>query len=70
MNAQKHPIEITRATIADLSLLVPLFDGYRQFYKQASDVEGACRFLTAHFEQNTSVIFLAFRIDEKGTRHA
>jgi len=61
-------LEIVRAMITDLPLLVPLFDGYRQFYGQPSDLEGARRFLTAHFEHNTSVIFLASTTDEAGQR--
>ncbi len=70
MATQKNTIEIVRATIDDLELIVPLFDGYRQFYKQASDLEGARSFLKAHFEQDTSVIFLAFSTDEAGQRQA
>ena len=30
-------VSIRRATIEDLDLIVPLFDAYRQFYKQRSD---------------------------------
>ena len=70
MSTQESTVEIVRATIDDLELLVPLFDGYRQFYKQEADPEGARRFLKAHFEENTSVIFLAFSIDTQGQRHA
>jgi GNAT superfamily N-acetyltransferase len=70
MAAQENILDIVRATIDDLELIVPLFDGYRQFYKQASDLEGARRFLQAHFEQNTSVIFLALRTDGHGQRQA
>lgn len=70
MATQESTVEIVRATIDDLEQLVPLFDGYRQFYKQASDLEGARNFLRAHFEENTSVIFLAFRVDEQGQRQA
>lgn len=61
-------IEIIRANKEDVSLIVPLFDAYRQFYKQATDLEGATRFLTARMEEQSSVIFLAFSIDEKGNR--
>src|SRR5260370_6424720 len=43
-----------------LDLLVPLFDAYRQFYRQPSDSERARRFLLERFEHNESVIFLAF----------
>lgn len=70
MGIQNLTIEIRQATIDDLSLIVPLFDGYRQFYRQASDLEGARRFLTMHFEKNSSIIFLAFKMNEKGTRQA
>lgn len=70
MNRQESTIEIRQATIDDLALIVPLFDGYRQFYKQASDLEGARRFLTKHFEQQSSVIFLAFSTNDKGIQHA
>jgi hypothetical protein len=31
-------IQIVRASIKDLDDLVPLFDGYRQFYGQRSDL--------------------------------
>jgi GNAT superfamily N-acetyltransferase len=65
---QENTLEIVRATIDDLELIVPLFDGYRQFYKQPTDLEGARHFLKTHFEENTSVIFLAFSRDEVGQR--
>ena len=70
MATQENTIEIIRATIDDLELLVPLFDGYRQFYKQETDLKGARNFLKAHFEENTSVIFLALRRDEQDQRQA
>ena len=54
-------IEVRQATIADLNLLVPLFDAYRQFYRQPSEPERARRFLLERFEHNQSVIFLAFQ---------
>ena len=66
----RNTLEIVRATIDDLELIVPLFDGYRQFYKQPSDLAGARRFLKSHFEQDTSVIFLAFSTDEARQRQA
>jgi GNAT superfamily N-acetyltransferase len=52
-------VEVRQATVEDLDLLAPLFDGYRQFYRQASDQDGARRFLRDRFEHNQSVIFLA-----------
>lgn len=59
MGPSQSAIQITQATIEDLDELVPLFDGYRQFYGQASDIEGARAFLTQHFQNKSSVIFLA-----------
>jgi GNAT superfamily N-acetyltransferase len=50
---------VRQATAADLNLLVPLFDAYRQFYRQPSDPQGAWRFLIERFERNESVIILA-----------
>jgi GNAT superfamily N-acetyltransferase len=70
MSISANSLEIVAATVDDLSLLVPLFDGYRQFYKQVSDPQGARRFLAAHFAHGTSVIFLAFRPTVEGERCA
>ncbi len=46
--------------MADLDVLIPLFDAYRQFYRQPSDPGGARRFLLERLERDESVIFLAF----------
>ena len=53
-------IEVRKATAEDLNLLVPLFDAYRQFYRQPSEPERARRFLQERFEHSQSVIFLSF----------
>src|SRR5262245_5010029 len=53
-------LDVRQATVADLDLIVPLFDAYRQFYRQPADLEGARRFLRDRFEHNQSVILLAF----------
>jgi len=53
-------ITTRKATVADLDSLVPLFDAYRQFYKQETDQEGARKFLTERLEGEESVVFLAF----------
>ena len=53
-------VEVRQATVADLDLLVPLFDAYRQFYRLPSDPERARRFLLERLEHNQSVILLAF----------
>jgi GNAT superfamily N-acetyltransferase len=56
----KPAVEVRQATVADLHHLVPLFDKYRQFYRQPSEPDRARRFLLERFERNQSVIFLAF----------
>jgi hypothetical protein len=53
-------VNIRRATAADINVAAMLFDAYRQFYRQASDREGARRFLRDRLERDESVIFLAF----------
>jgi GNAT superfamily N-acetyltransferase len=53
-------MEVRQALRTDIDFLVPLFDAYRQFYRQASDAAGARRFLSERFDHNQSVIFLAF----------
>ena len=54
-------MDLRRATLDDLPLLVPLFDAYRQFYRQPSDPDRAQRFLRPRLEAGESVIFLAER---------
>jgi ribosomal protein S18 acetylase RimI-like enzyme len=52
-------MELRRATPDDLGRLVPLFDGYRQFYGQPSDPGLAERFLRERLTAGESVIYLA-----------
>jgi ribosomal protein S18 acetylase RimI-like enzyme len=54
-----NPTLIRRAEVSDLQAVVPLFDAYRQFYQQASDLVAARSFLQARLEQRDSVIFVA-----------
>jgi GNAT superfamily N-acetyltransferase len=54
---------IIRATIEHLDLVAPLFDGYRQFYKQPSNLDGAHQFIKDRLIRHESVIFLAL-LDE------
>ena len=56
-------IFVRRATLADLNLIAPLFDAYRQFYQQAPDLALAREFLRERLERDESVIFLAVRPD-------
>jgi GNAT superfamily N-acetyltransferase len=50
---------VRRATLVDLDRLVPLFDVYRQFYGQPSDLPIARQFLKDRFERNESVVLIA-----------
>lgn len=52
-------IKIRQAVLADLDALSVLFDGYRQFYRQDSDVAAARQFLTDRFNHGESLIFIA-----------
>jgi GNAT superfamily N-acetyltransferase len=55
---------VRQASIHDLDLLAPLFDGYRQFYGQPADLALARRFLRDRFEHQESLLLLA--VDEQG----
>ncbi len=52
-------ITVRQATIEDLGKLVPLFDAYRRFYGEHSDVDVARRFLAERFRHHESAVFLA-----------
>lgn len=52
-------MEIKKAGISDLELLAPLFDAYRVFNQQSSDVEKVKDFLHKRIQNEESVIFLA-----------
>src|SRR5215208_5065052 len=53
-------ITIKKAGPDDLEELSVLFDAYRQFYKQAPDLEKANAFLQQRMQNNESVIFIAY----------
>jgi GNAT superfamily N-acetyltransferase len=53
-------VRTIRAELDDLDTLVPLFDGYRRFYGQKPDPDGARAFLVERFKRDESVIFLPF----------
>jgi GNAT superfamily N-acetyltransferase len=50
---------VRRATLRDLELLVPLFDGYRLFYGQPSDLAIARQFLADRLACGESVVLIA-----------
>ena len=47
------------ATLADLDVIAPLFDAYRQFYEKASDLALAKSFIRDRLQNNESVVLLA-----------
>ncbi|MFF2908801.1 GNAT family N-acetyltransferase [Paenibacillus sp. NPDC057934] len=57
-------IVIKQAGLEDLELLSPLFDEYRVFYQQESDLNGARAFLEERLRLEESVILLA--VEEAG----
>lgn len=52
-------ITVRQAVLSDLAALVPLFDGYRQFYGRPSHISAAREFLLARFNHGESVLFIA-----------
>lgn len=54
-----NTLTIRQAVLADLEALAPLFDGYRQYYGQPSDISAAHAFLRARFEHGESFVFIA-----------
>ena len=53
-------MHIRRIDKKEVELVVHLFDQYRVFYKKASDIELAQKFLSDRLNNNESVIFVAF----------
>ncbi len=52
-------ITVRQAVLSDIEALVPLFDGYRQFYASPSDIPAVRKFLLARFNHGESVLFIA-----------
>ncbi|GGG47111.1 N-acetyltransferase [Croceivirga lutea] len=52
-------IKVYKASIESIDKIVPLFDAYRVFYEQDSNLESCRNFITNRLRQNESVIFLA-----------
>ena len=59
-------MKIIKATINHLTELTKLFDGYRVFYKQESNLEGAEKFLKERLENDESIILIALDGNDKG----
>lgn len=53
------PMQMIQAGVEHIAQAAPLFDAYRQFYRQPSDLAGAAAFLRQRLEGHESVVFLA-----------
>ncbi len=58
-NHRMPTTHITRAELAHLDDIAPLFDAYRQFYEQKSDLALARSFLQNRLEHHQSVVLCA-----------
>ena len=56
--AKALELSVKRITVNEIHLVVNLFDNYRLFYKQTSDLALAKDFLTERLKNNESVIFV------------
>ncbi|TGL86263.1 GNAT family N-acetyltransferase [Leptospira congkakensis] len=52
-------MKIRQANYKDVSKISPVFDEYRQFYGQTTNITGANRFLQDRMEHAQSIIFVA-----------
>ncbi len=57
-------VQVIRADDSHLEGLLPLFNGYRKFYAQLTDEDGARAYLKARMSNDEAVIFLAVNPDE------
>ena len=59
-------MKIIKATTKHLQELARLFDAYRVFYEQESNLAGAEKFLKERLENGESIIYIALDDDENG----
>ena len=57
-------MKIKRLTSRDSDLVIGLFDKYRVFYKQSSDIALAKSFIQSRLDNNESIIFVALAGDD------
>ena len=57
-------VKVIRADDSHLESLLPLFNGYREFYEQSHDEDGARAYLKARINNDEAVIFLAVSPDD------
>jgi GNAT superfamily N-acetyltransferase len=53
-------IAIQHATLTNVDTIAQLFDAYRQFYQQPSDLKAAYDFIKDRLDNNESEIFMAY----------
>jgi ribosomal protein S18 acetylase RimI-like enzyme len=58
-SSNQDAIKVFQAGPDDAGRLAPLFDAYRQFYEQPSDLPGAERFLEERLKRRESVVLAA-----------
>jgi ribosomal protein S18 acetylase RimI-like enzyme len=59
VNTPGGKIELRRINVNEVDLVVDLFDRYRVFYKQSSDILRARTFLTERLSNNESIVVVA-----------
>jgi len=59
LERKRREVKIYQATMEDLQGVASLFNEYRMFYRQDSNIEGAEQFLRERMERKESVIFVA-----------
>ena len=58
-------LQTRTATPADAEAVAPLFDAYRQFYRQPADLPLAVKFISDRLHMDESVILLAMDANQK-----
>src|SRR5258706_5078788 len=54
-------ITVSEAKPDDLDMVAELFDAYRMFYRQPTDLAAARAFLQERFRRRDAIIFIAYR---------
>lgn len=59
LTPDRTPVVVRRVSVADLELVVSLYDAYRQFYEHPPDLATARTFMGERLERGESVVFVA-----------
>lgn len=63
-NSNVNKVNIIEAGLEELDLVAQLFDQYRVFYKQPSNIEAASSYIRERMEKEESIIFLALEKED------